>query len=224
MQRGRYYLTEAGRDLLAFCQTGVELRFTKVSVGDGTITSTEELLRMTELKHELYEATMTGIKANGDGTSTISVSLSNDGVKEGFLLKELGLYAQDPRKGEILYAVAYYDQYSDYIPVHNQEMVEIMMDIIVVVSNVENVTINIDRSMTFVTWEEYWDLAGRGRTTQTVKGNWDLIQDLKLQLAAQSTQLGTGVNTNRFQVQFKLLTGEEEFEGIYDPKMARFVI
>ena len=78
--------------------------------------------------------------------------------------------------------------------------------------------------MTFVTWEEYWDLAGRGRTNQTVKGNWDLIQDLKLQLAAQSTQIGTGVNTNRFQVQFKLLTGEEEFEGIYNDKMARFVI
>lgn len=69
---------------MALCQTGVELRFTKVSVGDGTITSTEELLKMKELKHELYEATMTGIKANGDGTSTISVSLSNDGVKEGF--------------------------------------------------------------------------------------------------------------------------------------------
>lgn len=224
MQRGRYYLTEEGRDLLAYCQTGAELRFTKVAVGDGTITSTEELFKMTELKNEVYEATMTGIKANGDGTSTISVSLSNDDVKTGFLLKELGLFAQDPRKGEILYAVAYYDQHSDYIPVHNQEMVEIMLDIIVVVSNVENVTINIDRSMTFVTWEEYWDLAGRGRTNQTVKGNWDLIQDLKLQIAAQSTQIGTGVNSNRFQVQFKLLTGEEEFEGIYDSKMARFVI
>ena len=224
MQRGRYYLTEAGRDLLALCQTGVELRFTKVSVGDGTITSTEELLKMTELKHELYEATMTGIKANGDGTSTISVSLSNDGVKEGFLLKELGLYAQDPRKGEILYAVAYYDQYSDYIPVHNQEMVEIMMDIIVVVSNVENVTINIDRSMTFVTWEEYWDLAGRGRTNQTVKGNWDLIQDLALKIAAMGTSFQTDARYNNFKVDLKRLDGAEQFEGIYDPKMARFVI
>ena len=89
MQRGRYYLTEAGRDLLAYCQTGAELRFTKVVVGDGTIKDTEELFKMVELNHELYEATMTGIKANGDGTSTISVSLSNDGVKKGFLLKEI---------------------------------------------------------------------------------------------------------------------------------------
>ena len=65
---------------------------------------------------------------------------------------------------------------------------------------------------------------GKGRTNQTVKGNWDLIQDLALKIAAMGTSIQTDARYNIFKVDLKRLTGDEQFEGIYDPKMARFVI
>ena len=139
-------------------------------------------------------------------------------------MSEVGLFAQDPRKGEILYGVAYYDDHADFIPVYDQEMVEISMDIIVVVSNVDTININIDRSMVCATQLDLMDLAGKGRTNQTVKGNWDLIQDLALRLASMGTSIKTDSRYNNFRVDLKRLDGAEEFEGIYDPQMARFVI
>lgn len=224
MQRGRFYLTENGRDLLAYCQTGEPLNFTRAAIGTGKIESTAALFKMGRLVEEVQEVDIRGIKANGDGTSTISLAISNSETKKGFLMTEVGLFAQDPRKGEILYGVAYYDDHADFIPVYDQEMVEISMDIIVVVSNVETININIDRSMVCATQLDLMDLAGRGRTNQTVKGNWDLIQDLMLRLAAMGIAVQTDARFNNFKVGFKSLSGEEQFEGIYDQEMARFVI
>lgn len=224
MQRGRFYLTEKGRDLLAYCQTGEPLNFTRAAIGTGKIESTAALFKMDKLMEETQEADIKSIKANGDGTSTISLAITNHETKTGFLMSEVGLFAHDPRNGEILYGVAYYEDHADFIPVYDQEMVEISMDIIVVVSNVEVININIDRSMICASQLDLMDLAGKGRTNQTVKGNWDLIQDLALRIAAMGTSIQSDARFNNFKVDFKRLTGDEQFEGIYDPKMARFVI
>lgn len=224
MQRGRFYLTEKGRDLLAYCQTGEPLNFTRAAIGTGKIENTAALFKMDKLVEEKQEVNIKGIKANGDGTSTISLAITNGKTKKGFLMSEVGLFAQDPRKGEILYGVAYYEDHADFIPVYDQEMVEISMDIIVVVSNVDVINIKIDRSMICASQLDLMDLAGKGRTNQTVKGNWDLIQDLALRIAAMGTAVQTDTRFNNFKVDFKRLTGDEQFEGIYDPKMARFVV
>ena len=224
MQRGRFYLTEKGRDLLAYCQTGEPLNFTRAAIGTGKIESTAALFKMDKLVEETQEVDIKSIKANGDGTSTISLAITNNDTKKGFLMSEVGIFAHDPRKGEILYGVAYYEDHADFIPVYDQEMVEISMDIIVVVSNVDTININIDRSMVCATQLDLMDLAGKGRTNQTVKGNWDLIQDLMLKLAAMGIAVQTDARYNNFKVDFKRLTGDEQFEGIYDPQMARFVI
>lgn len=224
MQRGRFYLTEKGRDLLAYCQTGEPLNFTRAAIGTGKIESTAALFVMDKLVEEVQEVDIRGIKANGDGTSTISLAITNHETKQGFLMSEVGLFAQDPRKGEILYGVAYYDDHADYIPVHDQEMVEISMDIIVVVANVDTINLKIDRSMICASQLDLMDLAGKGRTNQTVKGNWDLIQDLALKIASMDTSFQTDSRYNNFKVDLKRLDGNEQFEGIYDDKMDRFVI
>nr|DAT11235.1 MAG TPA: tail collar fiber protein [Caudoviricetes sp.] len=224
MQRGRFYLTEKGRDLLAYCQTGEPLNFTRAAIGTGKIENTASFFVMDKLVEEVQEVDIRGIKANGDGTSTISLAITNHETKEGFLMSEVGLFAQDPRRGEVLYGIAYYDNYADYIPAHDKEMVEISMDIIVVVANVDTINIKIDRSMICASQKDLLDLAGEGRTKQTVKGNWDLIQDLSLRLAALGTSFQSGAKYNNFKVDFKNLSEEEFFEGVYDDKMARFVV
>lgn len=209
---------------MAYCQTGEPLNFTRAAIGTGKIESTAALFKMDKLVEEVQEVDIKGIKANGDGTSTISLAITNGKTKKGFLMSEVGLFAQDPRKGEILYGVAYYEDHADFIPVYDQEMVEISMDIIVVVSNVDVINIKIDRSMICASQLDLLDLAGIGRTNQTVKGNWDLIQDLALKIASMGTAVQTDSRYNNFRVDFKRLYGTEEFEGIYEPEMGRFVV
>lgn len=234
IQRGRTYLTEKGRDLLAYCQTGAELHFSRAAIGDGKIETLEQLYKMNKLVNEVKEVTLKGIKHNGNGTSTISVLVDNEKVENGFLMREFGIFAKDPREGEILYAVCAYNDYPDFIPVATQELTEILLDTLVIVSNAENVTINVDRSMLYATKEELFDLAGVGRTNQTVKGNWDLIMDDRLKLAMILTMLKSGgsvpdsggdisLGENMIKIGFPL-SEEEEWDGIYDDRNNRLVV
>lgn len=226
MQEGRLYLTNAGRKLLAKGQAGNQLRFTKFVIGDGQIDSVKEMLEMDKLKRERKSIGMraNSVKVNGDGTATISVLLTNDDNKEWIDLREFGLYTQDPDIGEILYAVGSNASRPDPIPPSKMKMWEMQMDIIVQISNAENVTINIDRSMTYVTYEEFWDLAGQGRTTQTVKQNWDLIQDLYLKLLGFANSTVDGKEANVIKVSHKTVESTEKVDGIYVKKEGGFII
>lgn len=223
LQRGRAYLTKKGRDLLAYAQTGAELKFNRASVGNGKIESIEQLLNMQELINKVKDITIIGSKFTGDGSATISLKLDNDKQDMGFDVTEVGIYAVDPRFGEILYSVIYFGENPDYIPPSAQEIAEILIDVKVVVGNAENIIINIDRSMICATQEDLLDLAGKGRTNQTVKQNFDLIMELKMELLKYTTVLDNKTKTeNLFKMSFPL-SQEESWEGIYDKDNNRLI-
>ena len=232
LQRGRAYLTEKGLDLLAYAQTGGELHFTRASIGDGEVKTVAQILEMEKLVNETKEVTFNGVKHTGDGTATISLSIDNEKVENGFLMREVGLFARDPRYGEILYGVISYLDNPDFISPELQELTEILLDIVVVVSNVSNITLNIDRSNVWATQLELLDLAGIGRTTQTVKGNWDLIQDLNLKVLMLIARLASGGggtggipgtdDPSLFKISFPL-SESEEWGGIYDAENGRLI-
>ncbi|MDK7354975.1 phage tail protein [Peptoniphilus harei] len=226
MVNNQSFLTKKGMDLMAYCQTGEPLAITKFKIGKGKIDSLGELLVLDDLKDPTLEGAITNVKSNGDGTATISVVITNDKLEKGFYISEVGLFAEDPRYGEILYAAMSTDEHPDFIPAGSQNNpgFELRIDFEVVIENASNITLNINRSMTFVTWEQFWGLAGEGRTNQTVKGNWDLIKDLELRLLAIGTGQVSNIKNNQFKVSFSPLSESEEFEGIYDAKMQRLVI
>lgn len=234
LQRGRGILTKKGLDLLAYAQTGSEIHFTRASIGDGEVKTVAQILEMENLVNEMKDVTVNGVKHEGDGTATISLSIDNENVEKGFLMREVGIFAQDPRHGEILYEVVSYLDNPDFISPDSQELVEILLDIAVVISNVSNITLNIDRSNVWATQLELLDLAGISRTTQTVKGNWDLIQDLNLKVLMLIARLASGGgggtggipgtdDPRLFKISFPL-SESEEWGGIYDEKNGRLVI
>lgn len=226
MQEGRMYLTEAGRRLLAKGQAGNSLRFTRFVLGDGIIENVEEMLSMAELKSQKMSLGFRegAVKVNADGTATISVLITNSENDQWLDLREFGIYAQDPDVGEVLYAVGSNASRPDPIPPSKMKMWEMQMDIIVQIGNVENLTINIDRSMTYVTYEEFWDLAGEGRTHQTVKRNWDLIQDLRLKILGFTNANVDGKEANVLKISHKDIGPTERVDGVYFKKEGAFVI
>jgi len=226
MQYGRVYLTKQGRNLLAKGQAGNELRFTRFAYGDGIIKNEAELFEMKKLKHEIATAgfRQNAVKVNGDGSATISVLLTNDTNASWVDMTEFGIFAQDPDVGEVLYAVGSQSDHPEPIPPSKSKMWELQMDIIVQIGNAENVTINIDRSLTYVTYEEFNDLAGKGRTYQTVKGNWDLIQDLTLKLLGYASSTEGGRDTSVIKISHKDIGPTEKVDGIWDKRIGGFVV
>lgn len=226
MQEGRVYLTNLGRRLLAKGQAGNSLHFTKFVIGDGIIESVSELLTMTKLKSKKLEVGFreNAVKLNDDGTATIKVIVTNDNNSEWINMSEFGVYAQDPDLGEVLYAVGSNGAHPDPIPPKNIQLWDMCINVIVMVGNVENLTITIDRSMTFPTYDDLWDLAGEGRTHQTVKRNWDLIQELTLKVLGFTTGTVDGKEANVLKISHSTIGPTEKVDGIYMRREGAFVI
>lgn len=225
MQEGRGYLTKLGREILAYGQAGNQLTFTKLGVGTGRIQNLEELFEMKKLKEEIKTfAFKQKPQVNADGTATIPAILTNDEIDNWLDITEYGVYALHPVEGEVLYAVISNNNHPDSMPPASMKWWEMKLDIIVQIGNAENLEIVIDRSMTYITYDDFWDLAGDGRTHQTVKGNWDLIKELELKVLGYANSTTEGKDATVIKVSHRDLGSDEIYDGIYDRKEGGFIV
>lgn len=80
--------------------------FTSVKLGDGTYTGTEYLEEAQELKSVRQVLKISSISLMGEKTVRVRAVTGNAGVTNGYYITEIGVYAQDPDAGEILYSIA----------------------------------------------------------------------------------------------------------------------
>lgn len=107
-------ITNKGQALYAKVQAGIELKFTKMMVGSGDIDARNPatLLDLIEPK---YTVGIQNMVPNTEAkTALISGTIDNRDMTEAVYICEIGLYAQDPDEGEILYAYGTAGKYGDY--------------------------------------------------------------------------------------------------------------
>jgi hypothetical protein len=151
---GDLRLTVLGTVLQGKAQTGTELRFTRVAIGDGVLPDGSSLEDLTALIHEKMSVAINEILLNND-LATLTVAFSNGGLTSGFYIRELGIFANDPDAGEILYAVANAGVTPDYLPAAGANIVEEIFEVVTTVGSATNVTAIIDNSLTFVTHQQF---------------------------------------------------------------------
>jgi len=139
---GGMVLTTQGLNLLAKAQTGAALDITRVAAGAGVWADDTNAEDVTALVDERLSVPIQSMSVQGDGTVKLTVVISNSGLAAGFIFRELGVFAQDPDLGEILYAVAYSGDRYDYLPA-STTTVEKILDIYIVVGGAQNVTATI---------------------------------------------------------------------------------
>lgn len=226
--QGKFHLTNAGQDLLAKVQTGTPLVITRVAIGDGVTTNYMEALKMNSLKNEITSFQVRKNEVNRDengrsnGESTLNVVIENSNVQSGFYMREIGVFAQDPEVGEILYYVMNDNEYPIYIRPISEQKYELDLDIITVIGNAIEVQI-IVKGTVYATLRELNDLAGVGRTWQTVKNNYDLIVREREERILLEIKLLTGSGQNVDVVTFGELSNEENFWGIWDKENRRLI-
>ncbi len=137
-----YEITSAGKALIAKAQTGEIINYSKVEVGKGTLSGAASELS------GLIEPVPTNVKIQqkeyiqGTGNTKITLTYTNKDIAEGFYVKEIGLFANDPDVGEILFLYCYSSD-ADYLPVASSTTVEQVVNLIIAVDNAENVTAQI---------------------------------------------------------------------------------
>lgn len=145
-------LTNKGIALQAKAQTGTQLQFTKVKLGSGTLPDGTNMEDLTELITPVMSLGIQDLAVIGDGTARARVVVSNQNLETGFFVREVGLYAQDPQEGEILYCVTNAGSQADFLPAGGGSVVvEQVLDIITVIGNAQNITAIINYSLVLAT-------------------------------------------------------------------------
>ncbi|EKQ56258.1 MULTISPECIES: hypothetical protein [unclassified Clostridium] len=108
------YITNAGQALYTKAQAGQQIQFTKMQVGSGQI-GTQNPATLNALVNPQFNVAIQSITANSDlKTATISGSINNNNITQAVYICEIGLFANDPNAGEILYGYASAGTYGDY--------------------------------------------------------------------------------------------------------------
>jgi hypothetical protein len=108
-------LTAKGRALQAKVEAGAVMTITKLKIGDGTLGSGQNVDVLTDLLAPKKTLGISALTPLESGVCKITAVVTNAGLTAGFYVRELGVFAQDPDLGEILYAYTA-DGSPDYLP------------------------------------------------------------------------------------------------------------
>lgn len=149
-------LTDRGFALQNKVEAGLTaLNFTRCAVGDGMLPTGTELQTLTDLINRKAYIPLNRVSLV-NGKAVVRLVITNQNLVEGYYLREIGIFANDPDLGEILYAVANAGETADLIPPYGGlEIVENYFDAIVIIGNAESVTAIIDDSLVYITRQEF---------------------------------------------------------------------
>ncbi len=146
-------LTQNGRDLQSKAQIGAALTFSRVALGDGETSAPDA---MAALDNERLSLSIQDFEVIGDGTSRMRVIMTNEALDNGFFVRELGVFAEDPDTGEEqLYSYTNAGEQPDFLPAGGgATLVENVFDLYTVVGNAQNVTAKINDYITIATKQD----------------------------------------------------------------------
>lgn len=177
-------MTDVGANLQAKVNAGkTKLTFTKIKVGSG-INATNPLA-LTDVISSKWETTNFVVKQEGKIVS-VDTFITNTGIHEAFRMSEIGLFAQDPDKGEILYAYLT-DPNPDRMPAEGGSVVVSQeLTIGMVFSNTGNVSLTVNMGA-LVTHEQLTEAVKQHNDDANAHGG--LLQNLKTQLSTHNTDV-----------------------------------
>jgi hypothetical protein len=140
-------LTEKGRALVAKAVMGVcDITFTKIAVSESHLTG--DLRYLTDIGAVKQSANVSSVTRTGDIHVKVGAGFSNEALSAGYYIRNLGLFAQDPDEGEILYSVSVADEreaVADWMPSASSIGVSsIVVDMYTSVANTASVTLTVD--------------------------------------------------------------------------------
>jgi len=98
-------VTKKGLALISECfATNKQLIFTRVLVGDGDISSNQDISAMTNVISAKMELPITKALNEGNGQFLVRATISNSKLDIGFFPKEVGLFAKAEGGTEVLYS------------------------------------------------------------------------------------------------------------------------
>lgn len=138
-------ITNYGQELLAKMIAGTgNIDFTKIS-SSGTQYIESQLAALTSLSNIKQTSLISKVTRTNNVAIKVESAFSNAELTTGYYMRTLGLYALDPDRGEILYAVTIETSGNCYMPPYNGVTVTgAYLQLITTVGNASNVSLEVD--------------------------------------------------------------------------------
>lgn len=140
--------TLAGSNLLVeSIKSKKSLIFTRIALGDGTLTESESIESLTALKHPMAQNDVQLINSRGNGEFDVVATISNASVTSGFYARELGVFAKVGDTGtEKLFAYTNAGAQASYTPA-GTSLDEKLITVTFYIGNDVNVKINLNSQL-----------------------------------------------------------------------------
>lgn len=139
---GGLKLTNKGLNLQSKAQSGTELKYTRIAIGDGNLGSVSPL-ELNSLRNEVKSLSINKLNVLPGGKAIVGTILKPEDITKDFYFREIGLFANDPAVGEILYCYGNAGNLAEFIPANGIDVVEKSIDIQTIVGNATNVVAQI---------------------------------------------------------------------------------
>lgn len=147
-----FYITSKGKLLEARLHAQDELQFTRFQIGNGTLMPGQSQEAMTALISPIKTLPVAKAEVR-DNQAVITFHFSNLGM-DSFDFREIGLFANDPVDGEILYAYANAGDDAENIPAYSTSPVSFTYGMNISFSNAKSFNVIFDDDLAFATHEE----------------------------------------------------------------------
>lgn len=142
--------TSQGTQMLVQAQNTHTLTFTCGKLGSGSITDSDDITKFTDLKSPKMKLPIVSVDDSNPEKLVLTFDTSNTNLEEGFVSREIGVFAKLDNGAETLYAYSNAGNNYDYIPSKDTPSDENRLVVNLVVSSSANISIKIDSSIVYV--------------------------------------------------------------------------
>lgn len=141
--------TSQGTQMLVQAQNYHTLTFTCGKLGSGVLTDTDDISKFTDLKSPKMTLPIVSVDDSNEEKLVLTFDTSNTELEEGFVSREIGIFAKLDNGSEALYAYSNAGNNYDYIPSKDTPSDENRLVVNLVVSSSANISVQIDKSIVY---------------------------------------------------------------------------
>lgn len=166
--------TEAGLQMLVQAQNSHTLTFTGGKLGSGTISDSDNIASFTDLKAPKMTLPIVKVDDSNKEKIVLTFDTSNTALTEGFVSREIGIFAKLDSGAEQLYAYSNAGNDYDYIPSKDTPTDENRLVVSLVVSSSANIAVKVDESIVYAHMSDVTEKIAAHNTSDSAHEN--LIQ------------------------------------------------
>lgn len=141
--------TEQGLQMLVQAQNSHTLTFTCGKLGSGVLADSDDISKFTDLKSPKMILPIVSKDDSNPEKIVLTFDTSNTALEQGFVSREIGIFAKLDNGYETLYAYSNAGNNYDYIPSKDTPSDENRLVVTLVVSSSANIQITIDKSIIY---------------------------------------------------------------------------